>query len=66
LYDAENQGKSRVKISGSANHSVCIPVSHKQRFENPGKIDLVQIEVQCSECLGEADIVRPPGHYGRA
>lgn len=65
-YNVRAPAKRRVKISGSANQSVCIPVSHKHRLENPGKIDLVLSDAPCSACLGGADVVRPPGHYGRA
>lgn len=40
------------------NESTYIPVGHKHRLENPGLLDLVMIEVQSGEYLGEDDIVR--------
>lgn len=48
------------------NESTYIPVGHKHRLENPGATDLVIIEVQSGEYLGEDDIVRFDDHYGRA
>lgn len=47
------------------NESTFIPAGHKHRLENPGKIDLVLIEVQSGSYLGEDDIVRFQDHYGR-
>lgn len=49
----------------STNESTFIPAGHKHRLENPGKIDLVLIEVQSGQYLGEDDIVRFQDHYGR-
>ncbi len=49
-----------------ANESTYIPAGHKHRLENPGMLDLVLIEVQCGEYLGEDDIVRFSDIYGRA
>ncbi len=49
----------------STNESTFIPAGHKHRLENPGKIDLVLIEVQSGSYLGEDDIVRFQDHYGR-
>ena len=40
------------------NESTYIPAGHKHRLENPGVLDLVMIEVQSGEYLGEDDIVR--------
>ncbi|RAV13792.1 mannose-1-phosphate guanylyltransferase/mannose-6-phosphate isomerase [Paenibacillus contaminans] len=40
------------------NESTYIPISELHRLENPGKIDLVLIEVQTGEYLSEDDIVR--------
>ena len=37
----------------------------KHRLENPGVVDLVMIEVQCGDYLGEDDIVRFDDVYGR-
>ncbi|MDN3988220.1 mannose-1-phosphate guanylyltransferase/mannose-6-phosphate isomerase [Zwartia vadi] len=47
------------------NESTFIPAGHKHRLENPGKIDLVLIEVQSGQYLGEDDIVRFQDNYGR-
>lgn len=48
------------------NQSTYIPAGHKHRLENPGLMDLVMIEVQSGEYLGEDDIVRFEDKYGRA
>ena len=48
-----------------ANQSTFIPAGHKHRLENPGLIQLVMIEVQSGEYLGEDDIVRFQDIYGR-
>ncbi len=50
----------------ATNESTFIPAGHKHRLENPGKINLVLIEVQSGGYLGEDDIVRFEDHYGRA
>jgi len=47
------------------NESTYIPAGHKHRLENPGVIDLVMIEVQSGEYLGEDDIMRFDDVYGR-
>ncbi|WP_339532893.1 mannose-1-phosphate guanylyltransferase/mannose-6-phosphate isomerase [Pseudomonas mucidolens] len=47
------------------NESTYIPAGHKHRLTNPGIIDLVMIEVQSGEYLGEDDIVRFDDIYGR-
>jgi len=47
------------------NESTYIPAGHKHRLENPGKVDLVMIEVQSGNYLGEDDIVRFEDRYGR-
>ena len=47
------------------NESTYIPAGHKHRLENPGKLDLVMIEVQSGGYLGEDDIVRFEDRYGR-
>lgn len=49
----------------NSNESTFIPAGHKHRLENPGVIDLVMIEVQSGEYLGEDDIVRFEDQYGR-
>lgn len=50
----------------NTNESTFIPAAHKHRLENPGVLDLVMIEVQSGEYLGEDDIVRFEDVYGRA
>lgn len=47
------------------NESTYIPAGHKHRLVNPGVIDLVMIEVQSGQYLGEDDIVRFSDQYGR-
>lgn len=47
------------------NESTYIPAGHKHRLENPGILNLVMIEVQSGEYLGEDDIVRFQDNYGR-
>lgn len=49
----------------ATNESTYIPAGHKHRLENPGVVDLVMIEVQSGEYLGEDDIVRFQDVYGR-
>lgn len=49
----------------ATNESTYIPAGHKHKLENPGKLDLVMIEVQSGEYLGEDDIVRFEDAYGR-
>ena len=49
----------------AANESTYIPIGSKHRLENPGVVDLVMIEVQCGDYLGEDDIVRFDDVYGR-
>lgn len=50
----------------AANESTYIPAGHQHRLENPGVVNLVMIEVQSGEYLGEDDIVRFQDNYGRA
>jgi mannose-1-phosphate guanylyltransferase/mannose-6-phosphate isomerase len=47
------------------NESTYIRAGHKHRLENPGLLNLVLIEVQSGEYVGEDDIVRFEDHYGR-
>lgn len=47
------------------NESTFIPAGCRHRLENPGKVDLVMIEVQSGEYLEEDDIVRFSDHYDR-
>lgn len=49
----------------NTNESTYIPAGHKHRLENPGVVNLVMIEVQSGEYLGEDDIVRFQDAYGR-
>jgi mannose-1-phosphate guanylyltransferase len=48
------------------NESTYIPAGHRHRLENPGVLNLVMIEVQSGEYLGEDDIVRFEDIYGRS
>jgi mannose-1-phosphate guanylyltransferase/mannose-6-phosphate isomerase len=47
------------------NQSTYIPAGTAHRLENPGRIPLHLIEVQCGPYLGEDDIVRFDDSYGR-
>jgi mannose-1-phosphate guanylyltransferase len=47
------------------NESTYIPAGHAHRLSNPGVIDLVLIEVQTGQYLGEDDIVRFEDKYNR-
>ncbi|MEB0091579.1 mannose-1-phosphate guanylyltransferase/mannose-6-phosphate isomerase [Pseudomonas sp. CCI4.2] len=49
----------------NTNESTFIRAGHKHRLSNPGVIDLVLIEVQSGDYLGEDDIVRFEDVYGR-
>ncbi len=49
----------------NTNESTFIRAGHKHRLKNPGVIDLVLIEVQSGDYLGEDDIVRFEDVYGR-
>jgi len=48
-----------------ANESTFVPAGAHHRLENPGSVDLVVIEVQCGDYLGEDDIVRIDDPYKR-
>lgn len=48
------------------NESTYIPSGTMHRLSNPGTIDLVLIEVQSGQYLGEDDIVRMDDQYGRS
>ena len=54
------------EILVNTNQSTYIPAGHKHRLENVGVVDLVMIEVQSGEYLGEDDIVRFEDVYGRS
>ncbi|MBZ4687983.1 MAG: mannose-phosphate guanylyltransferase [Clostridiales bacterium] len=47
------------------NESTYIPMGQVHRLENPGKIDLIIIEAQVGDYLGEDDIVRIVDDYKR-
>ena len=47
------------------NQSTYIPAGNQHRLHNPGVIDLVMIEVQSGQYLGEDDIIRFDDQYGR-
>lgn len=49
----------------NSNESTYIQAGHRHRLENPGLLDLVMIEIQCGDYLGEDDIVRFDDIYGR-
>ncbi|QDI77397.1 MULTISPECIES: mannose-1-phosphate guanylyltransferase/mannose-6-phosphate isomerase [Leisingera] len=64
------QGTARVTVDGTQklvaeNQSVYIPLGAVHRMENPGKLDMVLIEVQTGSYLGEDDIVRYEDVYAR-
>jgi mannose-1-phosphate guanylyltransferase len=50
----------------NTNESTYIAPGHKHRLENPGILELVMIEVQSGDYLGEDDIVRFSDQYGRS
>lgn len=50
----------------NTNESTYVPPGCKHRLENPGLTNLIMIEVQCGEYMGEDDIVRFEDIYGRA
>lgn len=64
-------GTARVSNNGETylvrtNESTYIPAGHKHRLENPCGEDLVIIEVQSGDYVGEDDIIRLDDAYGRA
>lgn len=63
-------GMAKVSNNGQefflgANESTYIPAGHTHRLTNPGLLDLVMIEVQSGQYLGEDDIVRFEDIYNR-
>jgi mannose-1-phosphate guanylyltransferase/mannose-6-phosphate isomerase len=65
------KGRARIlngdlDITILTNQSTYIPAGHKHRLENPADEDLVMIEVQCGDYLGEDDIERFDDVYGRS
>ncbi len=64
------QGTAKVDIDEKVlflteNESTFIPLRSIHRLTNPGKIDLILIEVQSGAYLGEDDITRFEDNYGR-
>ncbi|MFN3970648.1 MAG: mannose-1-phosphate guanylyltransferase/mannose-6-phosphate isomerase [Gemmobacter sp.] len=64
------QGTARVTIGDevrlvSENQSIYVPLGARHRMENPGKLDMVLIEVQTGSYLGEDDIIRHEDIYAR-
>ena len=64
------QGTAKVTVDTEVklvaeNQSVYIPLGAVHRMENPGKVDMVLIEVQTGSYLGEDDIVRYEDVYAR-
>ena len=64
------QGTARVTVDAevrlvSENQSVYIPLGARHRMENPGRVELVLIEVQTGSYLGEDDITRYEDVYAR-
>ncbi len=63
-------GSAIVEIDGerkllSENESIYLPLGCIHRLENPGKVPVVLIEVQCGAYLGEDDIIRLEDVYAR-
>ena len=64
------EGTAKVTRDGKeilvqAGEAIDIPIGAAHRVENPGDTDLVFIEVQRGNYLGEDDIVRLQDDYGR-
>ena len=53
------------ELTVSAGEAIDIPIGSAHRVENPGAEDLVFIEVQRGNYLGEDDIVRLEDDFGR-
>ena len=65
------QGTAKVTVDEEVklvteNQSVYIPLGAIHRMENPGKVDMVLIEVQTGSYLGEDDIIRYEDVYARS
>jgi mannose-1-phosphate guanylyltransferase/mannose-6-phosphate isomerase len=63
-------GTARVTIGDEVrilheNESAYVPAGMVHRLENPGKVPLHLVEVQCGLYLGEDDVVRLADDYGR-
>jgi mannose-1-phosphate guanylyltransferase/mannose-6-phosphate isomerase len=64
------EGTAQVTVDGvvrvvGENQSVYVPLGAVHRLENPGKLELVLIEVQTGSYLGEDDIIRHDDLYAR-
>lgn len=64
------EGTAKVTVDDTVkliteNQSVYIPLGAVHRMENPGKVDMVLIEVQTGTYLGEDDIIRYEDVYAR-
>jgi mannose-6-phosphate isomerase-like protein (cupin superfamily) len=64
------EGTARVTVGDHlfdvpTGESTYVPVRTRHRLENPGDTQLVIIEVQCGDYVGEDDIVRFADDYGR-
>lgn len=64
------EGTAKVTVDAdvrliSENQSIYIPLGAKHRLENPGKVNMVLIEVQTGAYLGEDDIIRYDDAYAR-
>ena len=65
------QGTARVTVDEtvklvSENESIYIPLGATHRMENPGKVDMILIEVQTGSYLGEDDMIRYEDVYARS
>jgi mannose-1-phosphate guanylyltransferase len=63
-------GTAIIKVGDSenvvqVNQSAYIPIGQPHRLQNPGKVDLILIEVQVGEYLGEDDILRLEDDFNR-
>ena len=64
------QGTARVTVGEDVtliteNQSIYVPLGSVHRLENPGKVEMILIEVQTGIYLGEDDIVRYEDVYAR-
>ena len=65
------EGTAKVTLDGKeitvrTGEAIDIPIGAAHRVENPGETDLIFIEVQRGNYLGEDDIERLHDDYGRA
>jgi mannose-6-phosphate isomerase len=65
------EGTAKVTLDGNeitvrTGEAIDIPIGAAHRVENPGETDLIFIEVQRGNYLGEDDIERLHDDYGRA